>query len=108
MSKICNADAADYARRKAQFCNTNDTLFGTWSYTNVYTVFSYGMHYPMYIWCADQWYENEDGYSRTTSKHKTQARPTNNTIRKPTEWMVKLSERGLVRLTQERLAGANK
>ena len=44
---------------------------------NLYIVYSYGWHFPMYIYCrqADLWYGNSDKYSATTSKHQSQARP---------------------------------
>lgn len=43
-----------------------------------YVVFSYGAHYPMWIYskATDQWFYNEDRYSNTTSKQKSQAAPT--------------------------------
>ena len=45
---------------------------------NHYIVYSYGWHFPMYIYCrqADLWYGNSDKYSVSTSKHQAQARPT--------------------------------
>ncbi len=41
------------------------------SVTATYTVYSYGNHYPMYVWddLAQQWYGNRDKFSRTTTKH---------------------------------------
>ena len=44
----------------------------------LYIVYSYGWHFPMYIYCrqADLWYGNSDKYSASTSKHQSQARPT--------------------------------
>ena len=50
--------------------------------TERYVVYSYGTHWPLFVWQAcDQdsdlgmWFENQDRYSPTTSKHKTQAHP---------------------------------
>jgi hypothetical protein len=42
-----------------------------------YTVYSYGEHYPMYVYdrTVDRWYGNADKYSRTTSKHMNKLRP---------------------------------
>lgn len=42
----------------------------------VYAVYSYGYHFPMFAYIAGVWYENFDKYSRTTSKHQAQARPS--------------------------------
>lgn len=43
-----------------------------------YAVYSYGWHFPLYVYdrAANAWCENEDSYSVTTSKHRTQTRPT--------------------------------
>lgn len=45
---------------------------------NLYVVYSYGWHFPMYMYCrqADLWYGNSDRYSASTTKHQSQARPT--------------------------------
>jgi len=42
-----------------------------------YAVFSYGDHFPIYYYDHDAklWYGNEDKYSRTTSRHQSQAWP---------------------------------
>ena len=44
---------------------------------NLYIVYSYGWHFPMYIYCrqSNLWYGNSDKYSVTTTKHQSQARP---------------------------------
>jgi hypothetical protein len=43
----------------------------------LYVVYSYGLHFPMFVfdYAADKWYENTDKYSSTTSKQTGQARP---------------------------------
>lgn len=43
----------------------------------LYVVYSFGQHWPMFIHDGrtGQWFENEDRYSRTTSKHRTQCYP---------------------------------
>ena len=43
----------------------------------LYIVYSYGLHFPMYIYNKQNniWVGNSNSYSRTTTKHKTQARP---------------------------------
>ena len=40
-----------------------------------YVVYSYASHFPMYIYAGNRWYANRDKFSRTTSKHQSQARP---------------------------------
>jgi hypothetical protein len=48
-----------------------------------YVVYSYGYHWILYIYDRDTciWYENEDKYSATTSKHRSQLRPNANTVK---------------------------
>ena len=52
--------------------------------TYIYAVYSYGHHFPLYIaeWLNPdksdiKWYENADRYSVSTSKHRSQLRPSN-------------------------------
>lgn len=40
-----------------------------------YVVYSYGKHWPLFIYEGGHWYANIDKYSSTTSKHFTQANP---------------------------------
>lgn len=44
----------------------------------VYVIYSYGHHFPMYVWdeTASEWLGNKDKYSRTTSKHQSKYRPS--------------------------------
>ena len=40
-----------------------------------YVVYSYGKHFPMYIYEGGHWYANIDKYSPSTSRHQSQANP---------------------------------
>ena len=40
-----------------------------------YVVYSYGRHFPMYIYEGGHWYANIDKYSPSTSRHQSQANP---------------------------------
>ena len=42
---------------------------------DVYVVFSYGYHWPLYINWKGVWFMNKDKYGPTTSKHSSQANP---------------------------------
>ena len=44
-----------------------------------YTVFSYGYHFPMYVYdeAIGEWVGNSDKYSATTSRHQSKCRPNN-------------------------------
>ena len=42
-----------------------------------YVVYSYGSHFPMYVWdtATQRWYGNKDKYSRSTSRHQSACQP---------------------------------
>lgn len=69
--RIANTKAKDVIRKRLPFKGTN--FFGE-SYPNGYVVYSYGYHFPLFVYVnkACQWYGNSEKYSSTTSKHKTQ------------------------------------
>jgi hypothetical protein len=103
--RISNGAASGYAARREPFTNTNQTMYGAWTAEDTYTVFSYGGHYPMYVWTAGRWYENSSGYSVTTRRHHTQARPCQDTTEMDTEFMRTLSREGYPALAARRLRG---
>ena len=45
--------------------------------TSFYTVYSYGYHFPMYVYdyAIGKWIGNKDKYSVTTSKHQGKCHP---------------------------------
>lgn len=62
----------------------------------LYVVYSYGPHWPLFIHDRNtqRWYENEDRYGRTTSKHRSQCHPHVPTSLRPVEWMRKFASDG--------------
>jgi hypothetical protein len=66
-----------------------NSVFATWVSNSLYVVYSYGTHFPMYVYDAvasvfDEygnalgkgvWLGNSDRYSVTTSKHQGKTRP---------------------------------
>ena len=73
--KIANKDASEYINRCEPFKGSN--TFAEKHTDNLYVVYSYGYHFPMYVYdySIREWYENSDKYSSTTSKHQSQCRP---------------------------------
>ena len=71
-----------------------NSVFATWVTNSLYVVYSYGTHFPMYVYDASAsvfdgfgsvvskgvWLGNTDKYSVTTSKHQSTTRP--NTVHK--------------------------
>lgn len=68
--------AAEYAAKFYPFRNSSSTLFSLEA-ESYYAVFSYGRHFPLYIFNKGErrWYGNMSRYSITTAKHRTQAMP---------------------------------
>jgi hypothetical protein len=58
-----------------------NSVFSEWKGRGnaLYTVYSYGYHFPMYVFdeAIGEWIGNEDKYSVTTSKHQGKCRPNN-------------------------------
>lgn len=70
--KIPNYKAREYVQNRQPFTGSN--TFGE-CVGNAYVVYSYGHHWPMFIYVDGKWYENANKRSVTTSRHQTQLRP---------------------------------
>ena len=104
--RTSNNKARDYVNNLEEFVGSN--IFSHWhswdeGMTKIYVVYSYGMHFPMYVYDDNEnvWVGNEDKYSRSTTRHQSQCRPSGGVdVWLSTDEMVKLvNERGLVGLT---------
>lgn len=47
---------------------------------DAYVVYSYGSHWPLFIYRDGTWYENGDKYSMTTSHHRGYCHPHCDTV----------------------------
>lgn len=75
---ITNSDCREYVNECKPFKTGNKTIFAECCDEKLYVVYSYGYHFPMYAYDFEhgKWLGNKDKYSRTTSKHQSQARPS--------------------------------
>lgn len=76
--KLSNYNVRTAVQNHEEFDANN--IFSRWEETPtgaMYVVYSYGLHYPMFIYVPDidHWFSNSTKYSRTTSKHRSQAHP---------------------------------
>ena len=72
--KISNREARECVEKRIEF-NANN-IFARWTHSGrAYVVYSYGFHWPMYVFEDGRWYANTDKRSVTTSKHTNQTRP---------------------------------
>lgn len=76
MDTITHRNMSEYTTDQTQFTTSTETVF-TKDIGNLYVVYSYGEHFPMYVYdrFVQLWFANYDKYSPTTSKHQTMARP---------------------------------
>jgi len=80
LKMIANGKAREHVEQLKPFRGSN--LWGEWSSsdgeTRRYVVFSYRYTFPLYVYdeLADQWYENHTQFSQTTTRHRSQCRPT--------------------------------
>ena len=74
--------------------------------SDLYIVYSYGEHFPMYIAETDaetkttRWYGNVNRYSRSTTRHQSQAHPNVQCIPMEHEAMLVLARGGLMELVR--------
>ena len=78
--KIANRNSSQYVQNCELFKANN--LYSE-SNDDFYIVFSYGSHWPLWVYCKrlGMWLENTDKYSVTTSKHKSQSNPCVDTVK---------------------------
>lgn len=70
--RITNKDARKYVQQRMPFRGNN--TFGTYI-NDRYVVYSYGAHWPLFIYGEGRWFANSDRCSRTTNKHRSQLHP---------------------------------
>lgn len=91
MIRTSNKRCAEYVRQRIPFKANH--IFA--EYVNGrYVVFSYGYHFPMYLYDKNNrvWFKNIDKYSQSTSCHQTQAQPYLNCIKVNTKQIKALME----------------
>ena len=95
--KTANSRARGFVQTLTEFEASN--TYGVWyadSYENArYVVYSYGTHWPMFIFDGEKWYENGDRASKTTSKHKNQLHPLCETEIRAVDDMCEIANRGV-------------
>ena len=72
MDRVANKDCRNLVEKRQEFDGSN--LYAR-KIGKLYVVYSYGEHYPMFLFRKGWWYENIDGSSVSTSRQRSQARP---------------------------------
>ena len=96
--KVTNVMARSSVQERTSFLGNN--LFGQWTHNDAqpyskYVVYSYGYHWPLFIYERGVWYENIDKHSVTTSKHRTQTHPLVDTVAMTLEDMLTIRDHGV-------------
>ncbi len=74
MHRTANSSARELVQQREEF--RGSSLFGCWDKElEQYAVYSYGSHWPLFIWEDGAWYENSGKYSLSTTKHRSQCHP---------------------------------
>lgn len=84
-----NTKARHYVQNQQPFIGSN--LYSE-NIGSLYIVYSYGRHWPLFVYDAYQglWYENEDKYRVSTSKQHRQAHPCCDTEKRSCGWLKNL------------------
>ena len=77
MPRVSNVDARRYITNREPFVTNSGAVYCKTT-DDLYVVYSYGAHYPMWVYdyAAGQWFGNADQSTRTTGKQKSQTRPS--------------------------------
>jgi hypothetical protein len=75
--RTTNTKCRALVQERTAFKNSNGQLYAKWETPDLYVVYSYGEHWPLFMWAGrtETWYQNEDKFSPTTSHHRTYAHP---------------------------------
>jgi hypothetical protein len=77
MKRTSNSKCREFVQLREPF--QASSLFAE-ERNGVYAVYSYGYHFPIFVYCEGNWYANSGRYSVSTSKHRSQAHPLENCI----------------------------
>ena len=104
-------DCVELVRKKEPFNFTN--VFGTFRPERgdeilrppTYTVYSYGLHYPMYVYDyeACQWYGNKDKSTPTTNRHMKRFEPYSIAQWVDTQTLSNIAIHGIVETSAQRM-----
>ena len=109
-NRITNREVAERVTRREPFQNSKGSCFAmhaTVGGDDIYVVYSYGSHWPLYVYSAlaGRWFENQNRYSVTTTRHASQARPHAETTLLPLVAIHKLANCGYTAIATARVKG---
>lgn len=72
--KTSNSRARFLVEERKPFTGSN--CFAEINKNGQYIVYSYGYHYPLFVYNNGTWWVNKDRYSLSTTKHRNKLAPT--------------------------------
>lgn len=106
--RAANKDARRFVQNFKEFEGSN--TFAVWvrypKEPERYVVYSYGRHWPLFIYEGGKWYENAGRYSVSTSKHHSQLHPLCETEKHPAEDMRAIAYYGVAGWMKRKLQAA--
>ena len=100
--RVANSNARAYVQQRKPFQGNN--TFGTYV-EDRYVVYSYGTHWPMFVYDDGRWFANSGRWGATTSKHRTQLHPLTDCTLLPLQGMCDLVNYGFLGTLTRRLVG---
>lgn len=76
-----------YVQARKAFKNSNGQLYAVNHTPLLYVVYSYGDHWPLFVWDGFDWYQNEEKFSNTTTRHRSHAHPYEETELRSCRWL---------------------
>ncbi len=100
--RVANRDARKHVQQRKPFRGSNTS--GAYV-DGRYVVYSYDVHWPLFVYDDGRWFANSDRYSRTTSKHRSQLHPLADCTPLPLSGMCDLADYGFLGTLTRRLVG---
>jgi hypothetical protein len=108
--KVPNKLAREFVQKQHPFDGSN--MYGQF-HTNQtthpeqpeswYAVYSYGGHWPLFVYANDTWFENEEKNSSSTNRHRSQAHPQCPTVLLSHRNILVVARGGYTDLAKERI-----
>jgi len=112
--RIANKNCRSYVQKRHAFEGSNlyshHRVVGSYPRDSVmYTVYSYGHHFPLFIYAGGMWFENEDkypmasrtGYSMSTERQRSLAHPHTDTAKISADAMRYLDDHGYTKFVAQ-------
>lgn len=100
--RVANKDARAYVQQRKPFQGSNTS--GVYI-DDRYVVYSYGAHWPLFVYDDGRWFANSDRYGQTTTMHRGQLHPLADCTLLPLSGMCDLVDYGFFGTLTRRLVG---